>query len=417
MGFFKSYVRYRCFYGIDKVIRENAIQISQLDLNQKRVLMRVDLNVPMQDGKILNDARIKAILPTLRFLVKANARIMLLSHLGRPEEGVYDKTLSLKPIAVRLSELIQQPVRFVKDWLNGVEVNPGEIVLCENVRFNTGEKANDSTLSKKMATLCDVFVMDAFATAHRAEASTVGIAQYAPIAVAGPLLIAELTALQKALQDPKRPLVAIIGGSKVSDKSLLLDALLNKVDVLIVGGGIANTFIAAQGFSVGGSLLEKTFIVKAEELLSRAKKQNVQLIIPIDAIVAKEISDTSETRISDLTDIADNEKIFDVGPKTSQLISNIIQDAGTIVWNGPLGVFEMSPFEMGTKQLAEAITNAPAFSLAGGGETIAAIDKYGVSQKISYSSTGGGAFLEYLEGKTLPAVAILEARARIVNFK
>lgn len=389
------------------------IHLGELDLNQKRVLIRVDLNVPMQNGKITNDARLKAILPTLRFLVKANARIMLLSHLGRPEEGVYSEALSLKPIAERLTALIQQPVRFVKDWLNGVAVEPGEIVLCENVRFNVGEKANDTMLSKKVAVLCDIFVMDAFATAHRSEASTVGVAQYAPIAAAGPLLITELTALQKALQDPKRPLVAIIGGSKVSDKSLLLETLLDKVDVLIVGGGIANTFIAAQGFSVGSSLVEKAYISKAEELLIHAKKQNIQLIVPVDAIVAKEISDIAETRVSDLTDIANDEKILDVGPKTSQLISNIIHDAGTIVWNGPLGVFEMSPFESGTKRLAEAIANAPAFSLAGGGETIAAIDKYDVSQKISYISTGGGAFLEYLEGKTLPAVAILEVRARL----
>lgn len=389
------------------------IRLDELDLNQKRVLIRVDLNVPMQNGKITNDARLKSILPTLKLALKTNARIMLLSHLGRPKEGVYSEALSLKPIAERLSALMQQPVRFVKDWLNGVEVNPGEIILCENVRFNVGEKANDIMLAKKMAALCDIFIMDAFAAAHRAEASTVGIAQYAPVAAAGLLFIAELTALQKALQEPRHPLVAIVGGSKVSDKSLLLETLLDKVDVLIVGGGIANTFIAAQGYSIGSSLVEKAYISKAEELLTRAKKQNIQLIVPVDAIVAKEISDIAETRISDLMDIADDEKILDVGEKTSQLISNIIQDAGTIVWNGPLGVFEIPSFEMGTKRLAESITKTSAFSLAGGGETIAAIDKYGVSQKISYISTGGGAFLEYLEGKTLPAVAILEARARL----
>lgn len=387
------------------------IRLDELDLYQKRVLIRVDLNVPMQQGKIINDARLKAILPTLRIALKANARIILLSHLGRPKEGVYDESLSLKPIAEALSALIQQPVHFVKDWLNGVEVDPGEIVLCENVRFNTGEKANDTTLAKKMAALCDIFVMDAFATAHRAEASTVGVAQYAPIAAAGPLLMTELSALQKALQDPKRPLVAIIGGSKVSDKSLLLARLLEKVDVLIIGGGLANTFIAAQGHSVGASLQEPNFIVQANELLTHAKKQNIRLLVPVDAIVAKTISSNAETRVSDLTDIAADEKILDVGPKTSEQIAHILQQAGTIVWNGPLGVFEMAPFEMGTKYLAEAIANAPVFSLAGGGETIAAIDKYGDSQKISYISTGGGAFLEYLEGKVLPAVAILEARA------
>lgn len=387
------------------------IRLDELDLYQKRVLIRVDLNVPMQQGKIINDARLKAILPTLRIALKANARIILLSHLGRPKEGVYDESLSLKPIAEALSALIQQPVHFVKDWLNGVEVDPGEIVLCENVRFNTGEKANDTTLAKKMAALCDIFVMDAFATAHRAEASTVGVAQYAPIAAAGPLLMTELSALQKALQDPKRPLVAIIGGSKVSDKSLLLARLLEKVDVLIIGGGLANTFIAAQGHSVGASLQEPNFIVQANELLTHAKKQNIRLLVPVDAIVAKTISSNAETRVSDLTDIAADEKILDVGPKTSEQIAHILQQAGTIVWNGPLGVFEMAPFEMGTKYLAEAIANVPVFSLAGGGETLAAIDKYGDSQKISYISTGGGAFLEYLEGKVLPAVAILEARA------
>ncbi|HEV2523675.1 MAG TPA: phosphoglycerate kinase [Gammaproteobacteria bacterium] len=384
------------------------ISLTQLDLNQKRVLIRVDLNVPLQNGKITNDARLKAIIPTLEFALHANARIILLSHLGRPEEGVYTETLSLKPIAEKLSTLMNQPVRFVKDWLQGVAIAPGEIVLCENVRFNVGEKANDLTLAKKMAALCDIFVMDAFATAHRAEASTVGIAQYAPIAAAGPLLIAELTALQKALRDPKHPLVAVVGGAKVSDKCVLLGSLLDKVDTLIVGGGLANTFIAAQGYSIGGSLLEPTFIAEAIALLARAKNKGVQLIVPIDAIVAKTISETAKTRISNLTDIATDEKILDVGPKTSQLIEAVIQQAETIVWNGPLGVFELPPFENGTKWLANAIASASAFSLAGGGETLAAIEKYGVSEKISYISTGGGAFLEYLEGKRLPAVAMLE---------
>lgn len=405
MGFFKPYVRYSYFYGKNKLI-----SLTQLDLNQKRVLIRVDLNVPVQAGKITNDARLKAIIPTLKFALNANARIMLLSHLGRPEEGIYTERLSLKPVAERLSILINQPVSFVKDWLQGVAVEPGEIVLCENVRFNRGEKANDLALAKKMAALCDIFVMDAFATAHRAEASTVGIAQYAPIAVAGPLLIAEITALQKTLRDPKNPLVAVVGGAKVSDKCLLLGSLLDTVDTLIVGGGLANTFIAAQGYSVGGSLLEPTFIAEAMALLVRAKSKGVQLIVPIDAIVAKTISEMAKTRISNLSDIAIDEKILDIGPKTSQLIDTIIQQAGTVVWNGPLGVFEMSPFEMGTQRLANAIASAKAFSLAGGGETLAAIEKYGVSEKISYISTGGGAFLEYLEGKTLPAVALLKAR-------
>jgi len=386
------------------------ISLTQLDLNQKRVLIRVDLNVPLQNGKITNDARLKAIIPTLKFALNVHACVILMSHLGRPEEGVYTEALSLKPIAERLSILMNQPVRFVKDWLEGVEVKPGEIVLCENVRFNIGEKANDLSLSKKMAALCDIFVMDAFATAHRAEASTVGIAQYAPVAAAGLLLSAELTALEKALRDPKHPVVAVVGGAKVSDKCLLLGSLLDKVDTLIVGGGLANTFIAAQGYSVGGSLLEPTFIAEAIALLARAKNKGVQLIVPIDAVVAKTISETAETRISDLTDIATDEKILDVGPKTSQLIDAIIQQAATIVWNGPLGVFELSSFENGTKRVVDAIASSSAFSLAGGGETLAAIEKYGVSEKISYISTGGGAFLEYLEGKTLPVVAMLEAR-------
>jgi len=389
------------------------ISLAQLDLNQKRVLIRVDLNVPLQNGKITNDARLKAIIPTLKFALNVHACVILMSHLGRPEEGVYTEALSLKPIAERLSILMNQPVRFVKDWLEGVEVKPGEIVLCENVRFNIGEKANDLSLSKKMAALCDIFVMDAFATAHRAEASTVGIAQYAPVAAAGLLLSAELTALEKALRDPKHPVIAVVGGAKVSDKCLLLGSLLDKVDTLIVGGGLANTFIAAQGYSVGGSLLEPTFIAEAIALLARAKNKGVQLIVPIDAVVAKTISETAETRISDLTDIATDEKILDVGPKTSQLIDAIIQQAATIVWNGPLGVFELSSFENGTKRVVDAIANVSAFSLAGGGETLAAIEKYGVSEKISYISTGGGAFLEYLEDKTLPAVTMLEARSTL----
>lgn len=387
------------------------ISLAELDLNQKRVLIRVDLNVPMQAGKITNDARLKAIIPTLQFALNANARIILISHLGRPEEGVYTENLSLKPIAEHLSVLMEKPVRFVKDWLQGVTVEPGEMVLCENVRFNIGEKANDINLAKKMAALCDIFVMDAFATAHRAEASTVGVAQYALIAVAGPLLLAELTALEKALKNPKRPLVAIVGGSKVSDKCLLLGSLLDKVDTLIIGGGLANTFIAAQGYSVGGSLLESTFIPEAIKLLADAKNKGVALIVPVDGVVAKTLSENAKTRVANFSnnDIEMDEKILDIGPKTSQLIDTIIQQAGTIVWNGPLGVFEMPPFEIGTQRLANAIASVKAFSLAGGGETLAAIEKYGVSQKISYISTGGGAFLEYLEGKTLPSVAALES--------
>lgn len=386
------------------------IALTELNLNQKRVLIRVDLNVPMQAGKITNDARLKAIIPTVKFALNAQACVILISHLGRPEEGVYTEALSLKPVAERLSVLINQPVRFVKDWLNGVVIKPGEIVLCENVRFNIGEKANHLSLAKKIAGLCDIFVMDAFATAHRAEASTVAVAQCAAVAAAGPLLLKELKALEKALKEPERPLVAIVGGSKVSDKCALLGSLLDKVNTLIIGGGLANTFIAAQDYSVGSSLLEPSFKSEALALLSGAKNKGVQLVIPIDVIVAKTIAETAKTRVSDLNDIMADEKILDIGPKTSRLIDTMIQQAGTIVWNGPLGVFEMSPFQMGTERLAKAIASTKAFSLAGGGETLAAIEKFGVSQEISYISTGGGAFLEYLEGRVLPAVAVLESR-------
>ncbi len=382
--------------------------LSNCDLSEKRVLIRVDLNVPIQNGKIINDARIQAILPTLKLCLEANAKIMLLSHLGRPIEGQFDPNFSLAPIAVRLSQLIGQPVRLAKDWLEGVQVAPKEIVLCENVRFNFGEEANDEVLSKKMAALCDVFVMDAFATAHRAQASTVGVAKYAPMAVAGPLLVTELTALHAVMESPKRPLVAIVGGAKVSDKLQVLQSLVEKVNVLIVGGGIANTFIAALGHSVGSSLYERNLIPIAKELLQKASG-TFSLMLPIDVVVARDITDTYSIRTTKIADIKSSEKILDVGPESSRQYEKMLARAGTILWNGPMGVFEKEAFQEGTKQLAENIAHSAAYSVAGGGETLAAIEKFNVADKISYISTGGGAFLEYLEGKTLPAIAALES--------
>ena len=382
--------------------------MADVDLQNKRVIIRVDLNVPLEAGKITNDARIRAILPTLQKAISKQARILLLSHLGRPKEGEYNEAYSLKPVAKQLSLLLKMPVRFADHWLDGIEIKPGEIVLAENVRFNKGEKANEASLAKKMAALCDVFIMDAFGTAHRAEASTAGISQYAPIAVAGPLLIKELTTLQQVMQSPKRPLVAIIGGAKVSDKLQLLKSLIEKVDVLIVGGGIANTFIAAAGYPVGSSLYEPDLIPIAKELFNFAKSRAVQLVLPSDVVVAKEILATASSHITELSTVQKDEKILDIGPNSAEQYVEIVKNAATILWNGPLGVFEIEAFSKGTEALANAIAASQAFSVAGGGETLAAIEKYKVSDKISYISTGGGAFLEYLEGKTLPAVAALE---------
>jgi phosphoglycerate kinase len=386
------------------------IKMESLDLSNQRVLLREDLNVPMQNGVITNDTRIKAIVPTLKELIQKNARIILISHLGRPKEGDYNPEFSLQPIAEYLSNLLNQPVRFEKEWLNGVSVAAKEVVLCENVRFNFGEKANDEKLSRQMAALCDVFIMDAFATAHRAEASTVGVAKYAPIAVAGPLLIGELNALDKILKNPQHPIVAIIAGSKISTKLPILKSLLPLVDTLIVGGGIANQFIALS-HSIGASIYEANCIKDAKELYKEAVEKNVKIAIPVDGVVAKTLSDSAEKRISDFSDILIDEKILDIGPKTITQYTNLLKDAKTILWNGPVGAFEIDSFGMGTQKLAEAIAASQAYSVAGGGDTLAAIDKYAVADKISYISTGGGAFLEYLEGKVLPAVAILEERA------
>ena len=377
-----------------------------LDLSGKRVLIREDLNVPIKQGHIGSDARLLASLPTLRAALDAGARVMVLSHLGRPEEGKFDPELSLAPVAARLGELLGREVPLVRDWLDGVEVAAGSLVLCENVRFNKGEKKDDPVLAQKMAALCDIFVMDAFGTAHRAEASTHGVVQHAPVACAGPLLAAELDALALALKNPQRPLLAIVGGSKVSTKLTVLDSLSQKVDRLIVGGGIANTFLAAAGYPVGRSLFEADLLDEARRLMA-----NGQIPLPSDVVVATELSAEARATIKPVDAVAENEMILDIGPVTAASYAEIIQQMGTVLWNGPVGVFEHEQFGHGTRTVAEAIAASTAFSLAGGGDTLAAIDKYGIGERLSYISTGGGAFLEYVEGKTLPAVAALELRA------
>jgi phosphoglycerate kinase len=377
----------------------------------KRVMIREDLNVPVEGGVVTSDARIRAALPTIRAAVEQGARVILLSHLGRPKEGEFSAENSLAPVATRLGELLGQPVRLQRDWLDGVECAPGEVVLCENVRFNKGEKKDDETLARRMAALCDVFVMDAFGTAHRAEASTHGVARFAPIACAGPLLVGELEALERALARPARPLVAIVAGSKVSTKLTVLESLLAKVDKLIVGGGIANTFLAATGVSVGKSLHEPDMLDTARTLLAQAKARGADIPLPSDVVVAREFAPTAIATVKPVAAVGADELILDIGPQTAGVLAQLLQSAGTILWNGPVGVFEFDQFGGGTRAIAEAIARSPAFSLAGGGDTLAAIEKYGVEQDISYISTGGGAFLEFVEGKTLPAVAALEARA------
>jgi phosphoglycerate kinase len=376
----------------------------------KRVLIREDLNVPVKDGKVTSTARLDAALPTLRLALGAGARVMVMSHLGRPKEGKPDPAASLAPVAAKLGELLGRKVPLVPQWLDGVNVAPGELVLCENVRFNVGEEADDDALSIRMAALCDVFVMDAFGTAHRAQASTNGVARHAPIACAGPLLVAELDALGKALESPKRPLTAIIGGSKVSTKIEVLQSLSTKVDELILGGGIANTVIAASGVSVGKSLYEKDMLEFAAKLL-RGEFGKAKIPLPTDVVVATSLDAGVKGRIKKVRDVASDEMILDIGPETAALYAERLGSAGTIVWNGPLGVFENAEFAAGTRRVAEAIAASSAFSIAGGGDTLAAIEQFGVDDRISYISTGGGAFLEFLEGKTLPAVATLERRA------
>jgi phosphoglycerate kinase len=382
-----------------------------LDLRDKRVLIREDLNVPIQGGAVSSDARIRAALPTIQAALTAKARVLVMSHLGRPEEGQYAEEFSLAPVAKRLAQLLGVPVGFKKDWLDGVDVKPGEVVLLENVRFNKGEKKDAEDLSRRMAALCDIFVMDAFGTAHRAEASTHGVAKYAPVACAGPLLVSELSALETALEKPARPLLAIVAGSKVSTKLTVLESLLSKVDQLIVGGGITNTFLAALGFNVGKSLYEPNMLDICKRLLEQSKKRGIVIPMPTDVVVATEISAKAEADVKDVRSVSANEMILDIGPDSAEALAKLVASAGTILWNGPVGVFEFPQFGEGTRILATAIARSPAFSLAGGGDTLAAIEKYGVEDSISYISTGGGAFLEFVEGKKLPAVEILEQRA------
>jgi len=386
-------------------------RMADLDLAGKRVLIREDLNVPVREGMVTSDARIRASLPTIRLALERGARVMIMSHLGRPKEGEYDPSLSLEPVAGRLAELLGRKVPLVQDWLDGVVVQPGEAVLLENVRFNRGEKKDDEALARRMAALCDVYVMDAFGTAHRAEASTHGVARFAPVACAGPLLAGELAALETALDDPARPMVAIVAGSKVSTKLTVLEALLAKVDQLIVGGGIANTFLAAQGLPVGKSLHEPDMVDIARRLLTKSEELGVGIPLPTDVVVAKEFAASAEADVKPAASVADDDMILDIGPDTAEQLARIVAGAGTVIWNGPVGVFEFDQFGEGTRVLAKAIAGSGAFSLAGGGDTLAAIEKYGVEEGISYISTGGGAFLEFVEGKKLPAVAVLEERA------
>jgi phosphoglycerate kinase len=386
-------------------------KMSCLDLRDKRVLIREDLNVPIQNGAVTSDARIRAALPTIQAARSAKARVIVMSHLGRPEEGKYAEEFSLAPVAKRLAQLLGIPVALKKDWLDGVEVGPGEVVLLENVRFNKGEKQDADDLARRMAALCDIYVMDAFGTAHRAEASTHGVAKYAPIACAGPLLVSELSALERALEKPERPLLAIVAGSKVSTKLTVLESLLGKVDRLIVGGGITNTFLAALGFNVGKSLYEPAMLDICKRLLEQSEKRGIVIPMPTDVVVATEFSSKAEADVKPVGNVSAEEMILDIGPDSAEAMSELIATAGTILWNGPVGVFEFEQFGEGTRTLAKAIARSKAFSLAGGGDTLAAIEKYGIEDSISYISTGGGAFLEFVEGKKLPAVDILEKRA------
>ncbi|WP_448556298.1 phosphoglycerate kinase [Thalassotalea montiporae] len=390
----------------------SVIKMSELSLKDQRVLIREDLNVPVKDGKITSDARLKAALPTLKLALDAGAKVMVMSHLGRPTEGEYDEAFSLQPVVDYLAAALERPVRLVKEYLDGVAVKAGELVVFENIRFNVGEKKNDDALAQKLAALCDVYVMDAFGTAHRAQASTHGVAKFAPVACAGPLLAGELEALSKALDNPARPLVAIVGGSKVSTKLTVLDSLSKVVDQLVVGGGIANTFIAAAGHQVGKSLVENDLIDEAKRLTADAQANNGDIPVPTDVVVGSEFSETAKATLKSVTDVADTDMIFDIGPDSATALAELLKSAGTIVWNGPVGVFEFDQFGEGTKTIANAIAESDAFSIAGGGDTLAAVDKYNIADKVSYISTGGGAFLEFLEGKKLPAVAILEERAK-----
>ncbi|MBV8910613.1 MAG: phosphoglycerate kinase [Gammaproteobacteria bacterium] len=387
-----------------------VLRMTDTDLRNKRVLIREDLNVPVQDGAVVSDARIRAALATIRYALDQNARVFVISHLGRPQEGQEDPALTLAPVAARLSELLGKPVPLRKGWIDGVDCAPGSAVLCENVRFLKGEKRDDEQLARRMAALCEVFVMDAFATAHRAEASTHGVARHAPVACAGPLLVGELEALERALEKPARPLIAVVGGSKVSTKLLVLESLLEKVDQLIVGGGIANTFLAATGAHVGKSLCEAEMLDIARRLMSKASAAGAEIPLPSDVVVGREFAATAHADVRAVGEVRRDEMILDIGPDTADRYGALLQSAGTTLWNGPVGVFEFDQFGEGTRAIAVAVARSKSFSLAGGGDTLAAIEKYGVEDGISYISTGGGAFLEFVEGKTLPAVAMLEQR-------
>lgn len=389
----------------------SILSMADLDLTNQRVLIREDLNVPVKDGRVANARRIQAALPTIHLAVEKGAKVILLSHRGRPTEGQCNEAQSLLPIANYFSDECDLNVRLEKNWIDGVELDFGEIVLCENVRFQVGEKANDNQLAKKMASLCDIYVMDAFGTAHRAQASTHGVAKYVPIACAGPLLKKELDSLDRALKDPGRPMVAVVGGSKVSTKLTVLETLLDKVDQLIVGGGITNTFLAAMGKPIGKSLYEKDLLSTAKDLLAKASSKNSQIPIPTDVVCATEFSEHAIATIKLVDEVSDEDMILDIGPQSAQKLASYMADAGTIIWNGPVGVFEFQAFSHGSEVMARAIANSKAFSIAGGGDTLAAVDKFGLEDQISYISTGGGAFLEYLEGRPLPAVEILKERA------
>ncbi len=391
----------------------SVIKITDLDLKGKRVLVRQDLNVPVKEGVVTSDQRIRASLPTIQFCIDAGAQLMVMSHLGRPTEGNPEEKYSLKPVANYLSKVLSREIPLIDDYLQATpEMVDGDVVLLENVRFNAGEKGNDEILSRQYAALCDVYVMDAFGTAHRAQASTHGVGSYASVACAGPLLAGELEALEKALDNPKRPMAAIVGGSKVSTKLTVLDSLSKVVDQLIPGGGIANTFIAAAGYNVGKSLVEVDLIPEAKRLIEQAQLAGKDIPVPTDVVCGKEFSELAEAVIKSVSDVADDDMIFDIGPKTADRFAEIMQQSATVLWNGPVGVFEFDQFGEGTKTLALAIAASNAFSIAGGGDTLAAVDKYGIAEQVSYISTGGGAFLEFLEGKQLPAVAMLEQRKK-----
>ncbi len=391
----------------------SVIKMTDLDLAGKRILIREDLNVPIKDGRVASDKRIRASLPTIEHAMKAGGRVMLMSHLGRPTEGEYAEEFSMRPVAEHLSDLLGKKVNLVKDYLDRApDVSDGEVVMLENVRFNKGEKKNVESLARQYAALCDIYVMDAFGTAHRAQASTHGAGQFAAVACAGPLLAGELDALGKALGNPERPMAAIVGGSKVSTKLTVLDSLSKVVDQLIPGGGIANTFIAAAGYNVGKSLCETDLIPEAKRLMEAARAKGGEIPVPSDVVVGKEFSEAAEAQVKKVDEVADDDMIFDIGPETAARFADMMKAAGTVVWNGPVGVFEFDQFGEGTRSLGNAIAESRAFSIAGGGDTLAAVDKYGIADRVSYISTGGGAFLEFLEGKKLPAVAMLEERAR-----